>query len=223
MFGKKKVAMLGAELIGTAVLTLSVISVRSSGIGYSFFVALGAGLAMAVLTFALSANSGAQLNPALTIGLWTARKVKTLPTVLYVVVQLLGAWAAYGLYIYLVKTHLQNSSSGFSARVMLAEAVGTFIFVFGWAAAVAQKFEGIQLAATVGGAFALGIMVASLASSGIINPAVAFGTHAWNIFGSGGWGTYALGPVVGGVVGVNLYNMVFANGKATFKVVAKKK
>jgi glycerol uptake facilitator-like aquaporin len=76
MFGKKKVAMLAAELLGTMLLALAVVSVRSSGIGYSFFVALGAGLAMAVLALMIGTNSGAQFNPALTIGLWTSRKIK---------------------------------------------------------------------------------------------------------------------------------------------------
>jgi aquaporin Z len=222
MFGKKKLAMIAAEFIGTAVLTLAVISVRSSGIGYSFFVALGAGLAMAVLTFVLSSSSGAQFNPALTLGLWTARKVKTLPAVMYVVIQLLGAWAAYGVYVYLVKTHLQATGGHYAARVMLAEAVGMFIFAFGWAAAAAQKFEGGKLAATVGGSFALGIMVASLASNGVINPAVAIGTHAWDIWGSMGWGTYVLGPVVGGIVGVNLYDMLMS-GKSVRSTASRKK
>lgn len=228
MFGKKKVAMLAAELIGTGLLTLAVISVRSSGIGYSFFVALGAGLAMAALTFLLSSNSGAQFNPALTIGLWTSRKVKTLPAVLYIVMQLLGAWAAYGLFVYFAKTHLPSSGGHYMARVMIAEAVGTFIFAFGWAAAAAKKFEGIQLAATLGAAFALGIMVASLAAVGtgvgVINPAIALGTHAWDIWGSAGWMNYVLGPVIGGIVGVGAYNLIFANGKAAAsKSTAKKK
>jgi len=103
MFGVKKVAMIVAEFMGTAILTLAVLSVRSSGIGYSFFVALGAGLTVAALSFILSENSGAHFNPALTIGLWTARKVQTLPAIVYIVVQLLGAWAAFWLFKYFTK------------------------------------------------------------------------------------------------------------------------
>lgn len=204
MFGKKKVAMLGAELIGTAFLTLAVISVRSSGIGYSFFVALGAGLTVGVLTLLLGANSGAQLNPALTFGLWTARKVKTLPAILYIVMQLLGGLIALGVYTYLAKTHVPSTAGHYEARVMIAEAIGTFVFVFGWASATVQKYEGFRLAATVGGAFALGILIASLGSNGLINPAIAMGTRSW------GWSTYVLGPLVGGLVGANLYNGIFA-------------
>jgi glycerol uptake facilitator protein len=220
---KKKIAMLGAEFLGTGLLTLAIISVKTSGVGYSFFVALGAALAYAVLTFVLGSNSGAHLNPALTIGLWTSRKIKSAPAVLYVVVQLLGGWAAYGLYIYLVKTHLQNTGGAFSVRVMVAEALGTLVFTFGWVAAVAQKYEGLLLGVTVGASLALGVLVAAIASNGLINPAIAIGTHAWDVFGSSGWGNYVLGPVVGGVVGVNLYNYVFSPVTAKVKVASKKK
>jgi len=204
MFGKNKVAMLVAELIGTTVLTLVVLSVRSSGIGYSFFVALAAGLAVAALTLAVGTTSGAHFNPALTFGLWTARKVKTLPAIIYIAMQLLGGAVAYWLYIYLVKNHLQNTAGHFEARVFLAEAMGAFVFVWGWAAAASKKFNGLQFAAAAGGAFALGIIVASLASGGIINPAIALGTRSW------GWGTYVLGPIVGGLVAANVQSLLFS-------------
>ena len=194
MFGKSKLAMLVAELVGTTVLTLVFLSIRVSGIGYPFFVAIGAGLAVAALTLAVGATSGAQFNPALTLGLWTARKIKTAPAIVYIGMQLLGGAIAYWLYIYLVKNHLQSSAGHFQARTMIAEAIGTFIFVWGWAAASARKFTGLQFAAAAGGAFTIGIIVASLASGGIINPAIALGNRAW------GWGTYVLGPVIGGIV-----------------------
>jgi glycerol uptake facilitator protein len=219
---KKKIAMLGAEFLGTGLLTLAIISIKTSGVGYSFFVALGAGLAYAVLTLVLGSDSGAHLNPALTIGLWTTRKVKSAAAVLYVIAQLLGGWAAYGLYVYLVKTHLQNTGGAFSTRVMVAEGLGTAVFVFGWAAAVAHKYDGLLLGATVGASLALGVLVAAIASNGLINPALAIGTHAWNVFGSSGWGNYVLGPVVGGIVGVNLYNYVFSPTAAKFSTSNKK-
>jgi aquaporin Z len=214
MFGKSKLAMLLAELLGTSILTLVVLSVRSSGIGYSFFVALGAGVAVAALTLVASTVSGAQFNPALTLGLWTARKIKTAPAIVYIAVQLLGGAVAYWLYIYLVKNHLQNMAGHFSTRVMLAEAIGAFVFVWGWAAASARKLEGINFAAAAGGSFALGIMIASLASGGIINPAIALGSRSW------GWGTYVLGPVVGAIVAANLQSLVFSGSDTAVVSVA---
>lgn len=207
MFGRKKIAMLVAEFVGTGVLTLVVLAVQRSTIGVPYFVALGAGLAVAALSIVLASASGGHFNPAITIGLWTTRKVKTLAAASYVVAQLLGAWAAYGVYTYFVNNSLQTIGGHYSARVLVAEAVGAFIFAFVWAAVAAQRLA----VSWVGAAFALGIVVAAVASVGFINPAVALGARAWNIWGSMGWGTYVLGPIIGGVVGFNLYQAFFTD------------
>jgi len=58
MFGKKKVAMVVAEFVGTAVLALAVLSVRSSGIGYALFVAIAAGLVVGSMMLVLGPSSG---------------------------------------------------------------------------------------------------------------------------------------------------------------------
>jgi len=205
MFGRKKIAMLLAEFVGAGVLTLVVLAVQRSTIGVPYFVALAAGLAVAALTIVFANVSGGHFNPAITIGLWSTRKVKTLAAATYVVAQLLGGWAAYGIYTYFVNNSLQTIGGHYTARVLIAEAVGAFIFAFVWAAVAAQRLS----AAWVGAALALGIVVAAVASIGFINPAVALGARAWNIWGSMGWGTYVLGPVIGGVVGFNLYQVFF--------------
>ncbi len=96
MFGKRKIAALVAEFLGTGILTLLVLSVQRSTIGVPFFIAAAAGLTLALLTFAFSASSGAYFNPAITFAMWTARKISTLTTLLYVVLQFAGAYAAYG-------------------------------------------------------------------------------------------------------------------------------
>jgi aquaporin Z len=204
MFGRRKVATLVAEFLGTGVLTLLILSVQRSTIGVPFFVALAAGLTLALMVLALGKASGPQLNPAITIGLWTARKISTTKAVLYVVVQMLGAWAAYYLYIYFVKGALQPVGGHFAARILVAEAVGTGIFAFGWSAAIYQKFNTAATASTAGLAYLIGIIAASPAAIGLLNPAVALGVRAWV------WGTYVLGPVVGAIIGVNLYGLLFA-------------
>jgi glycerol uptake facilitator-like aquaporin len=218
MFGKKKLALLGVELIGTAILALAVLSVRNSGIGYSLFVALAAGIAMAAMVLFFSSVSEPQLNPALTIGLWSARKVSTVRAIVFIAAQLLGGAIAYWLYIYFIKTHLPSTAGHYNARVMISEALGTFIFVIGWMAAVTQKYVGLRLAATIGGAFAIGLIIASLSTTGfgLINPALALSSHSW------GWSTYVAGPVIGAVVGVNFYHLLYAPGSIVKKAKAKK-
>ncbi len=203
MFGRKKIAMLVAEFLGTGVLTTVVLSVSKSTIGIPYFVALAAGLVVAGLTLSIGAVSGAHLNPAITLGLWSVRKVKTLPALAYVAAQLLGGIAAYQLYTYFVGTHWANMGH-FEGRVLVGEAVGAFIFSMAWASAVYQRFEAGKAAAVVGIGLILGVITAAGASGGIVNPAVALGMRSWV------WGTFVLGPVLGGLIGFNLYALLFA-------------
>ncbi|MDB5171028.1 MAG: aquaporin [Candidatus Saccharibacteria bacterium] len=208
MFGRRKVATLVAEFLGTGVLTLLVLSVQRSTIGVPFFVALAAGLTIALMSFALARTSGGYFNPALTIAMWTARKLPTVNTILFVGVQLLGGWAAYGLYTYFVNQSLQPVGGDFTGRILVAEAVGAGIFAFGWSAAVYQRLSPAVSSSIAGLALIVGIIAASSASIGLLNPAVALGARAWV------WGTYVLGPVLGAVIGVNLYGLLFADVEA---------
>jgi len=135
-------------------------------------------------------------------------------------VQLLGAWAAYYLYTYFVKTSLQPVGGHYDSHVMVAEAVGAFVLSLGFAAAVFNRFWSAKTAATVGAAYALAIVIASSASLAIVNPAVALSTRSFAVFGSMGWGTYALGPVLGAIIGFNLYALLFAPESSLLRVKA---
>lgn len=203
LFERRKVAMVVAEFLGTATLTAVILAVSKSGLGYPYFVGLAAGLAVAAGMIVFGSISGAHLNPIVTIGMWTARKIKLLPAIVYVAAQLLGGAAAYLLFAHLVDTQLQNASQ-YNARVLVAEAVGAFVFTLGWATVVYRKLETSKAAFAIGSALFLGMIVASLGSAGLLNPAVALGMHTW------AWGTYVLGPILGGIIGFNLYALVFA-------------
>jgi glycerol uptake facilitator-like aquaporin len=87
---------------------------------------------------------------------------------------------------------------------LVAEAVGAGILGFGYAAAAYQRFNTAVTATVAGLSYMLAIVAASAAAIGLVNPGVALGVRAWV------WGTYVLGPVIGAVVGVNLYAMLFA-------------
>jgi aquaporin Z len=212
MFGRNKVAILVAEFLGTGILTLVLLAVQRSTIGIAYFVALAAGLTVASLTYVFGLVSGGHFNPAITIGSLLTRRVKVWVAATYVVAQLLGAWAAYGVYTYFVNSSLQQIGGHFTWRVFVAEAVGASIFAFVWAAAAAQRLN----SAVTGAGYTLAILVASVASIGFVNPAIAMGARAWNIWGSMGWGTYAAGPVAGGLVGFAVYELLFAAGGYNF-------
>jgi len=217
---RKNMAVVVAEVLGTAVLTGTILAVSRSAIGVPYFVALGVGLTMTMLVLLIGSTSGAHVNPAVTLGLWSARKVSTLRAIAYVVAQFVGAAAAYSLYNYLVPAGLQNiAGPDFQWPVLVAEIVGAFIFTFGVAAAVYQGYEGGQRAATIGGSLAVGIIIAGMASNGIINPAAALGVDSWSK-------AYVIGPLIGGVIGVNLFALLFADKPLTLirrvKTVSKK-
>jgi len=202
--GRRKVATVVAEFLGTGALTLLILSVQRSTIGVPFFVAAAAGLTIALMIFAIGNISGGFFNPALTLGFWTARKLESATAIVYIAAQFLGGWGAYYLYTYLVKSTLQPVGGHFAGRILVAEAVGTAIFSFGVAAAVYQGFSRAVTASFAGLALMIGIVAASPASIGLLNPAVALGVRAWV------WGTYVLGPVIGAIIGVNLYALLFA-------------
>lgn len=205
MFGRQRAAAIVAEFLGTSVLVLLVLSVQRSTIGVPFFVAIAAGLAVAVMSFGVGASSGGFFNPAITIGMWTARRVSSLNAVLFVAAEFLGAWAAYGLFKFYSNAPLQFVGGHFTGRILVAEAVGAGLFAFGVAAAAyGKQYTQATRASFTGLALTVGIIAASTASIGILNPAVALGINAWVL------GTYVLGPVLGAIIGVNLYALLFA-------------
>ena len=204
MLSRRKLAMITAELVGTGLLTLVMLAVTKSTIGIPYFVAIAAGLVVAGMTLALGAVSGAHLNPAITLGLWSVRRVKTLPAIVYIAAQMLGAVGAYLLYTYFVDQSWPNNTQ-FDSRVLVAEAVGAMIFGLGWAAAVYQNMTDGARAAVIGISLMLGIVVAAIAAGGLINPAVALGMRSWV------WGSFVLGPILGAIVGFNLYALLFAS------------
>ena len=101
--------------------------------------------------------------------------------------------------------------------VLAAELVGTVIFAFG-AAAATRQLQPIAKAFVFGGSLYLGLIIASTAAgyisgSVVLNPAVAVSVQAfakWEL-----WPVmiYALTPLVGGVLGYALSDLVHAEDK----------
>mgnify|MGYP001465385811 CR=1 FL=1 len=215
MFRKNKLAMLVSEFLGTAVLALAVLALSHSQLSYPYFIASAAGLTLVLLVVALAGISGAVFNPALTIGLWTVRKLRTLQALSYIIAQFAGAAAAWYLFVYFTKLDNAKNNGTYDARLLVAEAAGTFVFSFAVASAIYQRLSLGLKAFMVGGGLTAGAIIASLGSAGVLNPAVAFSVHQF------GWGTYVLGPVLGAVVGFNLYNLLFVETEVAEAAEAK--
>ncbi len=215
MVNQKQVNLVLAEVLGTSVLVMSVYTILART-GFPFFTGVVAGLVAGIMIYVLAKFSSAHLNPAVTFGLWSVRKVKTTEAILYIGGQFLGALLAWALIKYFLGRDLTSlAGDDFSWKVFTAEAVGGFIFLFGVASAIAQKLDAAKTALTVGGSLALAILVASLASNGVVNPAVAVGIQSWS------W-AYAVAPLVGGVVGANVYHIMATPMKLSVPKIAKK-
>ena len=213
MFGREKLATLVAEFLGAGVLTFLVLSIYYSQLSLPYFASLATGLAFAGLMLAWGKFSGAVYNPAVAIGLWTVRKLTTLATVLYVVFEFLGSWVAVELFKYIFNTKLQTVQGHYSSRILVDVAFAVFVLVMVWAAGLHQKMSRGALAATVGLGMFAAMLLASVSSMALLNPAAALfvlSTKGWV------WETYVLGAVVGSVVAFNLYTLVFDEEGLTF-------
>ena len=146
--------ILVAELVGTFILTtVALLSIQLVSPLY-------VGIALTLIAFATFAISGSHVNPAVTFGLWSVRKLKTVLVPFYWIAQLLGALASL-VVIDLVsgaKLNLDLSHfSSFSWSIFGVEMIGTAVFLFCLVAVVSRtdlklgsKAFGVGLSLTVG-------------------------------------------------------------------------
>ncbi len=244
LVSKSRVAMVVAEFLGAGLLTFTTLTIAKSDLPLAFFTAAAVGAALSLVIVAFGGVSGAHANPAVTIGFWSIRKVTTLRMLAYLAAQLAGAVLAFSLYTWITRTEdvaaFTWPSPGDNSAfwyVFAAEALGTFVFTTGIAAAVYKRYDGFRLAGVIGTALFAGILLASNVTrpedklergqsayyTGVVNPFVAIGTQSY------GW-EYVLGPVVGSLVGMNLYTYLFtdatirrksASAKVTTPIVTK--
>lgn len=213
MLNRGRLAALLAEFLGTALLVMVAI-VLSETTAVSYFIGTSVAGTLAVAYWVFNGTSGAHFNPAITFGMWTARRIKTIPAVGYIVAQFLGGWAALQLFQYFTDHKLSSHTTSFTFKVFLAEAIGTLVLSLGFAAAAHRVAEKLEAGVTYGFALFAGIIVASTAAAGYLNPATALGLRSFD------W-VYLLGPVVGALVGINLYTYLMVPGAKSSAVSVK--
>jgi glycerol uptake facilitator-like aquaporin len=197
------VAPVLAEFLGTSVLVM-VALILGQTTAVSYFIATSLAVTATAVYLFFSAVSGAHANPAVTFGLWTVRRIGTLRAVSYIAAQLLGGIIAWQLFQYLTNHPTTTKNVPFSTPVLLAEAVGTGVLVLAFTAALNRGAVLLNSAVSVGAAYFVAILIAATSSSGFVNPAIALGSRAWS-------GVYVLGPLLGGVIGANLYMWFFSS------------
>jgi aquaporin Z len=211
-FNRLSVGAVLAEFLGTAIL-VSVALVLTETTAVSYFIATSLAVTLVVIVLAFGGISGAHVNPAITFGTWTARRIGTLRAIAYIAAQMLGGLAAWQVYQYLVDKPLAARTIHFDTRIWVAEMIGTFVLALGFTAAVSRVLDALQAAAVYSAALFVGIIVASVGSAGLLNPALALGLRSWST-------VYILGPLVGALIGVNLYYLLFAPAETRFALSA---
>lgn len=193
-----KLGVLVAEFVGTFSLAYAVLASINGALAPAVPTAVIAGLTLALAVLSIGGISGAHINPAVTIGLLSIKKISLRRAVYYLIAQFAGALAALGIVTLVLHGHNIGVKSDVSNwTVFCGEMIGAIIFTFGVAAAVEQGLQKISAAVLVGGSLLLGLIFASIASNGVVNPAVAVA------IGSSTW-AYIFGPIVGAVIGMNL-------------------
>jgi aquaporin Z len=192
-----KLGVIIAEFVGTFSLAYAVFASINGSLS-AIPTGVIAGFTLFLAALSIGGISGAHINPAVTLGLFSIRKISGRDAAFYLVSQFAGALAALGVLTLVLHNHTIGVKSDASNwTIFSSEMIGAIIFTFGVSAAVEQGLKKISAAALVGGSLTLGIIFASIASNGIVNPAVSV------TISSATW-AYLFGPVVGAVIGMNL-------------------
>lgn len=160
-----------AELFGTFVLTLvALASFQETG-------ALYVGLALAVLVLAVGTISGSHVNPAVTFGLWAARKVKTLLVPFYWGAQFLGAILAVIVTNWISNNDIHLDFGHFTQlnwSIFGIELVGAAVFLFGLVAVVSRTdLSNLGRALGIGTSLLVALVVSSTLLSATKATAIA--------------------------------------------------
>lgn len=204
------------EFLGTFALTL-VVALSLAG-SFPVPTPVLAALTLGLFVYTVGHISGTHINPAITLGALSIKKIKLMDAVGYWIAQFAGAAAAFGVYSgisnMLVSLNSYEFPEGLSQGMLsggndpllgLMEGLGAFFFAFGVAAVIYGRVPKDLTGIAVGGSLLMGISIAASLGGGVLNPAVALGLRSLQIT-QVFW--YMVGPMVGAVLGMWAYKLV---------------
>jgi aquaporin Z len=223
-----------AELIGTFTLVLfgcgaavvsGVSSTGPAGIGL-LGISFAFGLAVVAMAYAIGGITGCHINPAITISMLAAGKIKSGEALNYIIGQMIGATLAAGVLYIILKgapgfemSEWALGSNGWGegylggynmTSAFVTEAVLTFIFLFVIFATTSKWGNGTMAGLAIGLTLVLIHLVAIPITGTSVNPARSFGPA---IFAQGKALTqlwlFIAAPIVGGIAAALLWKGVF--------------
>lgn len=212
-FGSELVlGALCAELVGSFVLTVALLNSAGN--------IIIAALTLIILTMAFSRIGGGHINPVTTIALWATRQISGVKAAGYVIAQILGAMLALVIVTQFVNATPVSELTGQASvvyttadlvgqwRPFFAELLGGLVFGLSVAAAYMGRKNSQESGFIIGGSLLIALIIASLGSSAIVNPAAALGLSAFKLDNTWTILAYAVGPILGGVAGAWLYKLL---------------
>lgn len=224
-----------AELFGTFWLVLAgcgsaVLTAGFPNLGIGFLgVALGFGLSLMTMAFAIGHISGCHVNPAVTVGLWVGRRFPGREVVPYIIAQVIGAILGAGV-LYLIASgasgfslaggfasngYGDHSPGGYSLGAgFLTEAVLTFVFLMIILGATDKRAPQGFAPIPIGLGLALIILVGISVTNLSVNPARSTGPAVF----VGGWALSQLwlfwvAPIIGGALAGLFYSWLSGEEK----------
>jgi len=218
-----------AEAIGTMVLVLmgcgSVVIAGADGTtGVGLLgIAFAFGLSVVAMAYAIGHISGCHINPAITIGMVAAGRMKTGEAVSYIIAQLIGAIIGAGL-LYLIASGKTSFSGGLGQNgygelspqnynltsALIAETIFTFIFLMVIFGSTSTKnihggFAGLSIGLSLTLIHIVGIPITGVS----VNPARSIGPA---IFVRGEaisqlW-LFIIAPIIGAILAAIVWNLL---------------
>jgi aquaporin Z len=224
-----------AEFIGTFWLVFggcgsAVLAAKFPETGIGFLgVALAFGLTVLTMVYAFGHISGGHFNPAITIGMYTARRTPAADMAPYVIAQVLGAIAGAGvLYIiasgkpgfsladgFAANGYAEHSPGGYSLLACLvAEVVLTFMFLMIILGVTDRRAPQGFAALTIGLALTLINLVGIPVTNASVNPARSTGPALF----VGGWAMSQLwlfwvAPLIGAILAGLIYPALYGEAR----------
>lgn len=197
------------EFIGTLFLVLTVGMTVMGPNGAGDMAPLAIGASLAVMVFAGGHISGAHYNPAVSLAVFLRGKLKSKDLVLYWVVQLVAAFVAAHLVLFLKGAAPQVSMALDVQRALVAEFLFTFALcyvVLNVATAretAGNSYFGWAIGFTVlVGAYAVGAI-----SGGAFNPAVALGITLMQLSDCSNLWIYVVGNLLGAAAAAGVFKL----------------
>ncbi|MGA8534160.1 MAG: aquaporin Z [Candidatus Tumulicola sp.] len=213
---------------GSAIFAAVFLSADKVPIGIGFAgVALAFGLTVLTGVYALGPISGGHFNPAVTIGLWVARRFDGKDVIPYVITQCIAAVAAAAVLYFILSGKAgftgagdfaangygDHSPGGYNlASAFVAEVVLTFFFLAVILGSTDRRapagFAGIAIGLCLTLIHLVGIPITNTS----VNPARSLGPA---LFAQGGWAIgqlwlFWVAPIAGAVIAGFLYQQLFA-------------